>query len=176
MVMYPPSEEPGSIVSSTKQNTRIGTTRQTTVLKTMTTRGTEPNSAWVEEKGVRLSLNYSVQVFRVGEILNYTVELRNVNSSSRLYLTHSVGYIGYEIHNASGKVVDLPSGIYAWGPPGQPKEQFFKGSTWSVRIDSHPANLTPGNYTLVVKVRYGIIDPESRETIEISVPIGIIAS
>jgi len=40
----------------------------------------ELDFAWIEEKGIRLSLNFSEQTLYTGEILKYTVKLKNVDS------------------------------------------------------------------------------------------------
>lgn len=143
------------------------------------------NYAWVEEKGVRLTLNHSGLNIRLGDIFNYTTEVRNINSPSRLAIAWSIGQIWMKVYDENGTTVRQVSGVYARGPPGPPKEIFFKGQSWSVQgfwdtarnlpNEMTPVELTPGNYTLVVTGRYLDLDLDVREIIELRLPLKIAA-
>jgi hypothetical protein len=131
----------------------------------------EYEAIWNEEEGVRLTIIPSKQNIKIGEPLNYTVELRNVNSPHRLYLYQSTGTTTTKILDENGAIVKSRTGRYAWGPPGQPEESFLKGSIWTVN-DPWELNLPSGSFTLHIKATYGVIDQESK-SIEVSMPFNI---
>ncbi len=127
-------------------------------------------------RGVRLTFAYSSLDLKAGDRLDYSIELRNVNSSSRLSWLQGSGQLWFEIYNESGSIMWQSYAVYATGPTGPQKESFLKGYSWVVDnyiyVGDNPLNarsikLDPEKYSIVVRAKYYNLDLEAGEEISL---------
>ncbi len=140
------------------------------------TRSVGSNSVVVEARGLRVTLNYSSLNLKLGDHFNYTAELKNINSPSRLSLLQSTGEIDLEVYNDKGGLLWQRYGIYAVGPVGPITKNLRRGQNWTEHESLHVgANIAlgAGNYVLTLRFKYYNIDLQRDESIGLQTSLRI---